>query len=168
MGGRTAHAGRGQALDTLCANLAYFGRSESLCAVSTSAAPDDGGSWLDVAGAVGAEETVGVLVAEPPLDLGDLLQTTVAVRKAGFIDPPGSRRVRYATVPEAPPTPVLRRSPPHRPTVALFSVTPRRWKRRTVVSAGPQFVGCCPLAVAALPRFMLLIGLVEGSWVRTL
>lgn len=146
-----------QALDTLCANLAYFGRSESLCAVSTSAAADDGGSWLDVAGAAGAEETVGVLVAESPLDLGALLQTTVAVRKAGFVDPPGSRRVRYAAVHEAPPTSALRRSPPCRPTVALFSVTPADGK-----GALPQLTAAVGMGEmlrrAAQSRYELIIG----------
>ncbi len=129
------------ALDQLLDRLSYLGRTESLCEAARSATPPR--PLISPADATTTAPTVAVLLADEPLDAAKLVASTASLRRAGHLEPPGSRRVRYPligeTTPRAP-RPVAR----NRPTVAVFGATP---------SGG---TGALPMATATLGMCELL------------
>jgi CRISPR-associated protein Csb2 len=115
------------ALATLLDNLPFLGRAESLCDASiVEENPTDREAWIQPqpeAAQVGEGTLARVLTPQVPLDLPRLLATTKEVRGEGFVEPPGSQRVRYV-VParEAPAAAAHRRRQP-KPTVAVLGVS---------------------------------------------
>lgn len=85
------------ALARLLSELPFLGRAESLCDASIVKDPVEG-DWiapLRPDEPLDGRRLVSVLAPTAPLDIPCLLATTKQVRSAGFIDPPGSQRVRY-------------------------------------------------------------------------
>ncbi len=113
-----------EVLDRLLGQVSYFGRSESLCEAARVDLPTGPLLAPVEAGGASAARTVSVLVPAEPLDLTALVVSTGAMRSAGFVEPPGSRRVRYPLVDDVEPRPAPPR-PPKRPTMAVFGATPR-------------------------------------------
>jgi len=130
-----------EALDQLLARLSYLGRAESLCEAARTATP--AGPLISPANAGTTAPTVAVLLADQPLDIALLVASTSSLRRAGLIEPPGSRRVRYPLLAEANPHPP-RPAPHMRPMVAVFGATP---------SGG---TGALPMSTATLGMCELL------------
>ena len=116
------------ALAALCTQLSYLGRAESICQarlVEAEAGAGRGRAWsapTEISDHL--RPANGILVAEEPLDLDALTQTTVAIRSSGRRYPRGSRLVDYALPSrEIPSTAAPRRSrAPARPTVAWLAL----------------------------------------------
>jgi CRISPR-associated protein Csb2 len=96
------------ALGVLCERLTYLGRADSVCMASlvTESGPDDmppGHQRLRPAESheSGGPDRHGVLTAARPLQLDVLEARPQRLRKAGRIEPPGSRRVPYPVAGEA-------------------------------------------------------------------
>lgn len=102
-----------EALAVLCDRITYLGRAESLCvarllgpdeaagsppADDHEVAPLDAGELADPPGAVLVD---ALAPAAPSFD--QLEANPQRLRRSGFLEPPGSRRVAYAAVPEASP-----------------------------------------------------------------
>ena len=113
------------ALATLLAELPFLGRAESICEASVVANAAAGTSWVEPSppgASLHGRREVGVLAAAAPLNLDCLLSTTADVRRKGFVDPPGSCRVRYGLPPRETAAHAPRRHPRPRPTVAVLAV----------------------------------------------
>jgi len=112
-------------LDRLLDQVSYFGRSESLCDAARVDLPAGPLLAPVQGGSLSADRTVSVLVAAEPLDIEALIVSTGAMRSAGFVEPPGSRRVRYPLVDESEvrPSAIPASS---RPTIAVFGATPHQ------------------------------------------
>lgn len=110
-------------LDRLLGQVSYFGRSESLCEAARVDLPAGPLLAPVESGSLSTGRTVSVLVPAEPLDLSALVVSTGAMRSAGFVEPPGSRRVRYPLVDEVEPRPAPLAAS-RRPTVAVFGATP--------------------------------------------
>lgn len=112
----------GQALDRMLEMLPFLGRAESLCDASVLA-DATGAGWDQPLGPgerLDGLREVRVLVPETPLDLPRLLATTAEVRRKGFADPPGSRRVRYGLPAPPPVVSKPRRPAMPKPTIAVL------------------------------------------------
>lgn len=115
-------------LSALLAELSYMGRAESLCdariADPSDAEGRDPAGWIAPV-VTGGGSGLRLLTPHRPLTVDQITVTTVGVRAAGYVTPPGAQWVSYTAPGYAPSLSrkLLRRPRQHRPQVARFAVS---------------------------------------------
>ncbi len=117
-------ASSSDALAQLVERLTYLGRADSVCdaRLADIVAPDCEWAEPDLEEPAGPSGTIRLLAASQPLDHAALTMSTMQVRRAGRVTPPGTRWVSYRAEPASPVPSPPRRTRPKAPQTVRFAV----------------------------------------------